>query len=134
VSRANVEIVRTLLDALVLGDQQTASNILDPDIRVIDDDLPDAGEYAGRDGFAEWASNWNESWESWRLEPQAFIDVGDSVVVLVKLSAVGRGSGVTVRRNDGMVWTVRAGKAARLEYYGSGEEALRAAGVDQNRA
>jgi ketosteroid isomerase-like protein len=128
-SRENVEIVRRLLDALLLGDEETVTSILDPDVRVVDDDLPDAGEYAGIDGLAAWASNWDESWESWQLEPQALIDAGDQVVALVKLFAVGKGSGVTVERNNGMVWTVRDGKAVRLEYYGSGEEALEAAGL-----
>lgn len=128
-SRENVEIVRRLVDALRLGDEEAATSILDPDVRVVDHDLPDAGEYAGTEGLVAWASNWDESWERWRLEPQAFIDAGDRVVALVKLFAVGRGSGVTVERNDGMVWTVRDGKAVRLEYYGSGEQALEAAGL-----
>ena len=57
------------------------------------------------------------------------IDAGDRVVALVKVFAVGRGSGVTVERNDGMVWTVRDGRAVRLEYYGSGAAALKAAGL-----
>jgi ketosteroid isomerase-like protein len=128
-SRETVELVHRLVDAMLLGDEQTVMSILDPDVRIVDDDLPDAGEYAGMDGLVAWASNWDESWESWRLEPQGFVDAGDRVVALVKLFAVGKGSGVTVERSDGMVWTVHDGKAVRLEYYGSGEQALEAVGL-----
>jgi hypothetical protein len=54
-------------------------------------------------------------WESFAIEPEQYLDAGDKVVALIRLSARGKGSGVPVERNDGMVWTAREGKAVRLE-------------------
>jgi hypothetical protein len=53
-----------------------------------------------------WIDDWAEAeaWETWSLEPEEYIDAGERVVVLHRLSARGRGSGVTVARRDGMVW------------------------------
>jgi ketosteroid isomerase-like protein len=54
-------------------------------------------------------------WESFAIEPEQYLDAGDKVVALIRLFARGKGSGVPVERNDGMVWTAREGKAVRLE-------------------
>ena len=40
------------------------------------------------------------------------------------MKATGRGSGVAVERRDAIVWVVRAGKVARLDYYNDREQAL----------
>jgi ketosteroid isomerase-like protein len=65
----------------------------------------------------------------WRLEPERFIDAGDRVVVVARLSARGKASDVSLERHDGMVWTVRDGKAVRLDYFNNPTEALEAAGL-----
>ena len=65
----------------------------------------------------------------WTLEPEEFIDAGERVVVLARLSARGRASGVALVRRDGMVWTVRGGKAVRLDYFNRPADALEAAGL-----
>ena len=45
------------------------------------------------------------------------------------MTATGKGSGVELKRRDGMVWTVRDAKLVRLAYYNSEAQALEAAGV-----
>jgi ketosteroid isomerase-like protein len=67
----------------------------------------------------------------WSVEPEQFIDAGERVVVLVRLSARGRGSGISLERPDGMVWTVRNGKAVRLDYFNNPTQALEAAGLPE---
>jgi ketosteroid isomerase-like protein len=102
---------------------------LDPEIEIHDHDIPDAGEYRGPEGLLRWQADWERSWESWRQEPEEFIDAGDCVVVALRIYARGRHSGVDVERLDGTVWTLRGGKAVRLDYYGSKEEALKSVGL-----
>jgi ketosteroid isomerase-like protein len=75
-----------------------------------------------------WQADWEASWASWRREPEEFIDVGDRVVAVLRVYAKGRGSGGDVERLDGAVWTLRDGKAIRLDYCGSKAEALDAVG------
>ena len=125
----NVEIARQSYDAYVRGDMEAALAMVDPEIEIYDHDILDAGEYRGLEGMLRWQVDWDSSWESWRWEAEDFVDVGDRVVVVLRLYAKGRHSGVDVERLDGAVWTLRASKAVRLDYYGSKDEALKAVGL-----
>ena len=129
-SRENVEIARQSYDAYVRGDMEASLAMMDPEIEIYDHDILDAGEYRGLEGMLRWQADWDSSWESWRWEAEDFVDVGDRVVVVLRLYAKGRHSGVDVERLDGAVWTMRGGKAVRLDYYGSKEEALRSVGLE----
>jgi ketosteroid isomerase-like protein len=102
---------------------------LHPDFEVHDHDVPDAEPFRGWQGLLEWVSLSGEAWESVRLEPEEFQERGDKVVVVARLWARGGGSGVEVTRQDGAVCTLRDGKLARVDYYGSKNQALAAAGL-----
>ncbi|MQA74223.1 MAG: hypothetical protein GEU88_07780 [Solirubrobacterales bacterium] len=104
---------------------------LDPEIEIHDHDVPDAGTYRGPDGFREWIADWAQAWESFVIQPEEYLAAADKVVAVVRVSARGKGSGVPVERLDGMVWTVRGGKAVRLDYYGSRVEALESVGLSR---
>jgi ketosteroid isomerase-like protein len=131
VSRETVEIVRRSYEAYVRGDLDGALAMADPEIEVYDHDILDAGEYRGIEGLLRWQADWDASWESWQWEAEDFIEAGDRVVAILRVHARGRHSGVTVERLDGAVWTLSGGKAVRLDYYGSKEEALKSVGLEQ---
>ena len=131
VSEANVAIVRASYDAYLRGDLEAALLAIDPAIEIHDHDIPDAREYRGLDGMFAWQADWERSWESWRWDPEDYIDAGEQVVAILRVYAKGRGSGVDVERVDGAVWTLSAGKCVRMDYYGSRDEALNAAGLQQ---
>ena len=102
---------------------------LDSSIEIHDFDVPDASVYHGHDGWFAWIANWSAAWEDFGFEPEDFIAAGDGRVILAThLWARGR-SGITVERQDGWLWTLRDGKAVRLEYYASLAEAREAAGL-----
>jgi ketosteroid isomerase-like protein len=100
------------------------------DIEVHDHDIPDAGVYRGHAGYVQWLEDWAGAWSEFSLEPEKFIDVGECVVVVFRMRATGRGSGVTVERKDAMVVEVRDGKAVRLDYYNDQEQAFRQVGIE----
>jgi ketosteroid isomerase-like protein len=102
-----------------------------PDFEVHDHDMPDVvGIYRGHDGWREWVAHFAEAWENFTIKALEFIDAGDGMVVeVVRVSAQGRASGVTVESIDGLVWTVRDGKTLRLDWYSSRAEALEAVGL-----
>jgi ketosteroid isomerase-like protein len=132
VSQENVEIVRASWTAWERGDMEAFVAFDDPAIEIFDHDLPDATEsYRGLDGLGRWEADWAASWDSWRWEPEEFIDAGDRVVVILRVRARGCRSGVDVERLDGAVWTLRDGKGVRLDYYGSKPEALKAVGLEE---
>jgi ketosteroid isomerase-like protein len=60
---------------------------------------------------------------------ERLIDVGDRVVSLFRIRAVGAESGISVERGDGMVWVFREGKLVRLDYFNDQDEALEAVGL-----
>ena len=128
-SQENVEVVRGFYEAFTRGDLESALAAFDPTIVAYDHDIPDAGEYRGLEGLVRWQADWESSWESWRWDPEEFIEAGDHVVAVLRVHAQGRGSGVDVERLDGAVWTLRDSKCIRLDYYGSTAEALAAAGL-----
>jgi ketosteroid isomerase-like protein len=130
-SEENVEIVRRSYDAYVRGDLESALVAFDPEIEVHDHDIPESGEYRGLEGLARWQADWESSWESWRWDPEEFIEAGDRVVAVLRVHARGRKSGVDVEREDGAVWTLREGRCVRLDYYGSRAQALEAAGLSE---
>jgi ketosteroid isomerase-like protein len=69
---------------------------------------------------------------SLKLEPERFIDVDDErVVVFMRGTAVGEGSGVPVERRTADVITIRDGVVVRLKVYPDRTEALEAAGLSE---
>jgi ketosteroid isomerase-like protein len=103
--------------------------INDPAIEVFDHDIPDASNpYRGRAGLEQWLSDFAQSWDSYALDLEELIDAGDRVVSLFRIRAVGAGSGVTVERDDAMVWTLRNGSLVRLDYFNAQRQALDAVG------
>ena len=127
-SEENVQIVRRGLERF-LATGELDWDTTDPDVEIHDHDIPDSGEYRGAAGVGRWLEDWNAAWAEWSFLPEEFIDAGDRVVVVARLSATGRDSGVQVDRQDGLVYTLRSGKVARLDYYNGRDQALEAAGL-----
>ena len=89
-SEGNVEIVRRSYDAYLRGDLESALAVCDPEIEIYDHDIPDSGEYRGFEGLARWQADWESSWESWRWDPEEFIEAGERVVAVLRVHARGR--------------------------------------------
>ena len=71
-------------------------------------------------------------WEELRYEPGRFFAVDDErILVLVKVSAIGRGSGVPVEILNAHEWTIRDGFLVRFKVYGNQAQALEAAGLSE---
>ena len=56
---------------------------------------------------------------------------GDDVVVLLRQSGSGKGSGVPVESVFGWIYTVTEGRISRVRLFPSPEEALKAAGLSE---
>lgn len=72
---------------------------------------------------------WLSPWEHWRVEAEDYVAAGEFVVVLCRYSGRGKGSGIEVDTEGAHLWTLRNGRAVRLEIFSSRERALKAAGV-----
>jgi ketosteroid isomerase-like protein len=105
-------------------------DVVSEQVEIRDHDLLDASEYRGRGGFDRWMADWGEAWSSFGLELQELLDAGDHVVVaFVRITATGKGSTVSVERDDAIVYRVRDGSIATVDYYNNRPQALEAAGL-----
>jgi ketosteroid isomerase-like protein len=83
-----------------------------------------------RSGY-ELLEDYLDVFEYFRMEPERFFEAGDRIVVLVRTPAKGKGSGVEVEFRPAHVWTMRAGKAVRLEVSPEQKKGLEAAGLNE---
>jgi ketosteroid isomerase-like protein len=118
-SQENVEIVRRFLSAGV------DEALTDADADIVwnpIEELPARGHEAVRTSLAEWKAEWHD----YELVPEGFLDLGDRVVVTVRLSARGRGSGIEIDARFYDVFTLRDGKIVRMDQFAERSEALQA--------
>ena len=144
VSRENVELVSrmySLMPGLRNVDPADEAAFID---RLFDAVLDDQFElrlpsgypegdpvFTGREGVAQLFAMLREAWSEWRFEPERFFDVGDTVVVFVRVVARGVGSGMPIELPDAHVVTIREGRITASHVYRDRSEALEAAGVEE---
>jgi ketosteroid isomerase-like protein len=85
--------------------------------------------FRGHIGLKRWTMKTREIWDEWRFHLEQLIEVGDRVVVLVRLVAQGGLSGVRLERDTAHIWTVADGKITRCDVYLDRAEGLAAAGL-----
>jgi uncharacterized protein len=130
VSQDNVELARRGYDAFARGDMDAVLELIDSDFELRSGShLPDQEVYREREGFLANVQEWSEVFEQLHFEPEEFIEAGDRLLVLVRVSGRGRGSGAGFEQRQAHVWTTRDKKAVRLEFYADRAEAERAAGL-----
>jgi ketosteroid isomerase-like protein len=131
-SQENVEIVRRLNE--VYNQRSFAENpdLVDPEIvwDMSRMQIPDSAAYTGPVGFREFVDTWTESFVSEQIVAEDIVDGGDQVLVMVHHSGRGKISGIEVDQRFAMVWTLRDGRAVRMEMYPTREEALAAMGLE----
>jgi uncharacterized protein len=87
------------------------------------------GVFADRQTPNQRLLSWLCEWQIWTCEAEDYVKRGDVVVVLTRYRGRGKGSGVEVDEEGAHVWTIRDGKAVRLEVFADRERALREARV-----
>jgi ketosteroid isomerase-like protein len=72
----------------------------------------------------------DEIWESLVFDPTEISPLDpERVIAVVHTSGRAKGSGIEIDQELTHLWTLRDGKAVRLETYSTKREALKAAGV-----
>ena len=132
-SRENVELMRGMYEAWLRNDP-AVFEAFDPEIELYPDPEADwvgvGRTYRGHKGVTEYMAAVYEAFEDYHPEVEEFLDLGDKVVTLAIEHGRGRGSGAAVQANrTAHVWTIRAGKAVRLDLYLDRGRALEAVGL-----
>jgi ketosteroid isomerase-like protein len=89
--------------------------------------LPESDVYRGRETIREFLEGFLESWDEFVQEVEDVVRTGDKLVVLLSMRGRGRESGVDVDASYAHVWTLRDGRAIRVDAFYDRERALEAA-------
>ena len=129
-SRANLDTVRRIYEVWDKEGSPVSSGLLDPEIEWVNPpEAVEPGTRRGIEAFADAARTVAETFQGVRVEIERLMDAGERVVVIATLRGRGRGSGADVERRQGYVWTIRAGKAVRFEWFNDPAKAMDAAGL-----
>ena len=130
---ANAEIVRSIVDAANEGDfEATERWIADEGELVPLRAQLEGTTYRGPGGLRRFWADLDADWEDLQVPIDELRESGDKVVVIGRLTARGRVSGIDLDVRIGTVWEVRDGKVVRMESFSDPDEALGAAGLDDS--
>jgi ketosteroid isomerase-like protein len=123
------------VDALDRETLAVVFDFFDPEIELHEDPrFPEAGVYRGLEAVSRYFAQFTENFDEFTFKAEDFIDLGgDRVLILFRLRTRGSGSGATVEARPGWIYTIRDGKAVRIETYLDRGEALAAAGLGPTR-
>jgi ketosteroid isomerase-like protein len=135
-SQENVEIVRRGYERYAAGDFEGVADLIADEAMLRDAGglgIADsaAGSRFGPEGFLRATAEAREAFEDYLVEPEEFIDAGNAVIVPVRISGQGRGSGVKLDMYLVHLWVLQDGKAIRNEIHRTVSEALEAVGLSE---
>ena len=129
-AQQNLEIVRRSLEAFNCGGAEAALAFDDPDIEwITTGTYVEANTYRGHAGVREYVGSIEAEFEDMRMTPEELIEVGEQVVVSVRITGTGKRSRVPVELTLTSVCSLRGGKVIRIENYADMAEALKAVGL-----
>ena len=135
-SRSNVELVRLGVDAVNHRDLATLDAMWSEEGEFHSTFAASEGRvFRGRQRFRDYFDTLDEVFDDMRIEVEEVTEAGDDrLVVVLRVSGRGKGSGVNVEQHNGQVWTFVDGKVARIDSYMNRAEALEAAGLSEQDA
>ncbi len=121
----NAELLERGYAALQRGDLDAMLEMIDPEVEIRDrPEAPDAGVYHGREGVLYALGLNDDAFESFELAPERFVETKTHVVVILILRVRGRESGIPVEERIAHLWTLREGRAIRLQVYTDPDDAI----------
>jgi ketosteroid isomerase-like protein len=132
-SQENVETVQNAIAAYNRRDFETMRALNHADVQV---DWSasrglEAGVYQGQEAVMRFYQNFSETFEEVTIEPDRFIESGNSVVVPNSAQMRGR-DGIETAARSTLVFEVRSGRLARVCLYQETHEALEAVGLSEH--
>ena len=131
-SKANVEFLREGFRAVASGDAATwralSQSRISPNFEFHSVLLGQV--FSGPNWAQEFREDIAQAFDDFALEIEEILDFEERVVVVVKVSGRGKGSGAPTSRQRGFVWTFNCETAVSTTQYPSKAEALEAAGLE----
>src|SRR5438045_8859994 len=106
-SQENVEIVRETIKAWNRGDTEAALACADSAIEVREDStLPDAEIFYGPEGLLASIAKGTEVLGEITWKPEEFFDLGERILIVLRLVGSGTQSGAPVDQRIAQIWTL----------------------------
>jgi ketosteroid isomerase-like protein len=133
-SQENVEVHRRLAEAfnaINASDVEAFITLLDPRVEYHSVmTVPGGAAYHGHDGVRRYFRDFGDAWgDEFRVEPEAFFDLGQDTLMFYVLHGRGRQSGAEVAMPGAQVCRWRDGLLVYGKLYVHREDALRDLGV-----
>jgi len=128
-SQENVELVLSFIDAANAGDREQLARLRAPGFT-----RTSARERLGLPvptGVDQYFDDLEEVWGTLRVEVEQVVDVDEGVLILGRLEAEGRASGISVWNSIAGNYSVRGGHVARIDGYHQSDDAIEAAGLSE---
>jgi ketosteroid isomerase-like protein len=132
-TRSDVDVIRQGYEAFNAGDMDA---VLALHTRDAEHDWsrsigPYAGVYVGHAAIRRFFKTFLEAVEELRFDIEEMVTTGPHVLVMVRASIRGRGSGASVVARGPHVWTLENGQIARFQLFQDKSDALEAVGLRQ---
>jgi ketosteroid isomerase-like protein len=129
VSDETVEAVKSGFEALKRGDVDELVRLIHPDFEFTTPASlsiePDT--YRGEEGVRRYFDSFYDAMDEIRFEPGELIQVGERVIAPMTLHARGRTTAIETEQELVTTWSLRDGKAIRVDIHATLDEALEAA-------
>lgn len=123
--------LRRAFEAFVKGDLEAIGKLVDPSLEIEDRILPEADpKERGVEALVANAARVRDVFGEAVWEPREIVDLGGRVLVKVHFEARGRTTDMAMDEDIGQIFTMRKGRAVKLDVYRSWEEARAAAGLE----
>jgi ketosteroid isomerase-like protein len=120
-----VERLRRGYAAFTEGGVEAILDQVAPEVEFRDrESAPDRETLVGAEGIVELVRLNMEAFDQLELEPLEFIDVGDVVLVMIRMHVRGRASGAPVDCDVCHAWQFSEGHARRMQVYASKQRAI----------
>ena len=122
-----VELLKGSYAALNRRDIDGTLEVLDADAKWVEhSDLPEAGSYEGRETIRAFLEQFLDSWDEFDQQIEEVHTDEDCVLLFIRLTASGRGSGIDVQSRYAHLWIMRDDRAVRVDAYYDRDSALAA--------
>jgi ketosteroid isomerase-like protein len=126
-SQENVDLIRSVYDAANRRDFDFLASTVTGEFEI--GSAVTGLTYRSADAFRYLFAELGEAFGEFRMLIEETVDAGDHVVVVFRVEAIGRGSGLPVTQGAVQVWTFRDGRLVRCDSYLDRQQALEAAGL-----
>lgn len=121
--KTELERLRDLYEDWARGDY-TRADIFDPAVEMEGFGMGEPLRASGMDDVGATISEWLRAWERPLLiEAEELIPSGDRILVLIRWTGHGKGSGVEMEARGAHLWQFRNGLAVRFDVYRDRDEA-----------